>query len=70
MNEEQNNKVKEAKSKIQELDHEQAQIYSALCKELELNKPKENWFFDFIYNSTGKETFDEYLARHGRADLA
>lgn len=53
-------KINKARAEIQELEHQQAEIYAALVEELDITGMKENHLFDYIHNSGTEQTFEEY----------
>lgn len=61
MTEEENNKIAAARKEIQDLEAKQADIYSRLSEDLNLPEPKENFLFDYIYNSGAEVDFDSYV---------
>jgi hypothetical protein len=61
MNEEQNNKIAAAREEIRNLEAKQADIYTRLVEDLGLRGFRENFFFDYIYNSDWSVSFDTYV---------
>jgi len=58
--------IYDVKGFIKELAIVQDLYFDSLVKTLKLDSVGEDFLFDYVYNHTGDECFDEYLDLYGR----
>ena len=56
--------IYKTKQFIQELSNVQELYFNTLAEEMNLNQAGNDWLYDFIFNHTVPETFEEYLGRY------
>lgn len=54
------------KTFINELSLVQDRYHKDLCKKLGTTDEGSDWLFDYVYNHTDADTFEEYLEKHGK----
>jgi hypothetical protein len=63
---EQETLIEEAKETIEYTQGLIDNFYDSVIVDLKLKDGGEDWVFDYLFNNSEGETFEEYLARHGR----
>jgi hypothetical protein len=59
-------KIKQTKFLIEKLSEVQEFYYSALLDEIEIKDESEEFLFDYIFNNSDDESFEEYLIRYDK----
>jgi len=58
--------IEEAKETVASMQELIDTFYDSVVATLKLKTDGGDWVFDYIFNNSEGETFEEYLARHGR----
>jgi hypothetical protein len=50
---------------ISRLGDTQTEVFNKLVADLNLNERGEEWLFDYVFNSDGEDSFEEYIEERG-----